>query len=112
MGRVGTSYKGQQLEKDTAGHMLERNPGVTLVWQTLRASVFPDGRGNYLFDIGRPHRVEWFAHGRQATRDEVLASIESGLPSLLELVRVDPDPVGALGAFQRRVDEALDLVPA
>lgn len=113
MGRVGESYKGQPLEKDTAGIMLERNPGVTLVWQTLRASVFADpSGGSFLFDIGKPHAVSWYAHGREATRAEILESINSGLPSLSQLVDADPDPAAARYEFERRVIEAMQLVPA
>lgn len=112
MKRVGSEYKGQALCKSGAGVMLERNPGVTLVWLTLRASVFPDGRGHYLFDIGKPHAVEWYAHGREATRAEVLESISTGLPLLEEAVAADPDPQGARAEFDKRVAAAMQLVPA
>jgi hypothetical protein len=41
--------------------------------------------------------VLWYASGRTATREEVLASIDSGLPSLLELAEAEgPDAVAAL----------------
>lgn len=113
MGRVGASYKGQALDLDSApGIMLDRNPGVTLVWGTLRASKFDDGLGSYLFNIGRPHSVEWFAHGRAATGAEVLESIMTGLPALAEIAALDDDPDGAAAELARRVEAALDLVPA
>ena len=71
-----------------AGEMIERNPGVALLWtsRTYRAftAPHPDGTAGVLFDIGDPSGVEWYAHGRRATRDEVMASIDSGMPILRE----------------------------
>ena len=95
-----------------AGKMIERNPGVTLVWQTLRPSIFNDGRGGVLFDIGEPHKVEWFAHGRPATRQEVVASVDSGLPAFEALCEADSDPSGARIELQRRIYDAIKLYPS
>ncbi len=65
-----------------AGHGIKRNPGCCAVWTVTRYRLFPDGRGGVLFDIGSPLEVDWYAEGRQATRAEVMASIESGIPLL------------------------------
>ena len=66
-----------------AGIMLKRNPGVTLCWTTLSYKPFRDYRGSgVLFRIGDPVSVEYFAEGRTATRDEIMQSINSGMPSL------------------------------
>lgn len=111
MGRVGDSYKGQALGHDAPGIMLARNPGVALVWQTLRARPVGDGLGSYLFDIGKPHAVEFYAHGRPATRAEVVESIATGLPALAELAATDPDPEAAAAELERSVAAALALVP-
>lgn len=113
MGRVGDTYRGTDLREKqvAAGTMIPRNPGVAMVWATLKARIFADGQGGYLFDIGKPHAVEWYAHGRTATRAEVLESINTGLPILREHVDADPDPVGARHEFDRRVIEAMRLVP-
>lgn len=70
-------------ERITPGVMIERNPGVALVWTSRAFSRFKAPNGP-LFDIGEPISVQWFAHGRHATRAEVLDSIESGLPLLRE----------------------------
>jgi hypothetical protein len=95
---------------DPAGIMIARNPGVTLVWPTRRWSLFDDGRGGVLFDIGEPTRALWYAEGRAATRDEVVASIQSGLPTLAEMAKDDgPD---ACAELERRVGIAMELVPA
>ena len=66
-----------------------RNPGACGVWTTtayrLHRSPGNSATG-YLIEMGDPDRVEWFAAGRPATRAEVEASIDSGLPLLLEAV--------------------------
>lgn len=79
------------------GIMLRRNPGVALVWVTGYRSWSTRRDGSGLFDIGNPKRALWFAQGREATRAEVLASVDSGLPILRELAEQDgPDAVAEL----------------
>jgi hypothetical protein len=94
-----------------AGISIPRNPGVALVWVTGYRSwkTFPDGGGD-LFNIGDPREALWFARGREATRAEVLASIDSGLPILRDMAERDgPDAVTELAAMHQR---ALACVPA
>jgi hypothetical protein len=96
---------------EPAGHMIRRNPGVALVWSTRTWSTFRTGPGpaDLLFDIGEPTATRWFTEGRDATRAEVLASIDSGLPLLREQAERDgPDAVAAL---DRMHTAALRLVP-
>jgi hypothetical protein len=69
------------------GVMIPRNPGVsaivsTTAWTTFRPSV--GGDFGVLFNLNDPTAVSWWAEGRTATRAEILASIESGLPLLRE----------------------------
>jgi hypothetical protein len=72
------------------GVSITRNPGVTALWVTRSYTTFraEDGGGTgtpgELITVGEPERVEWWAEGRAATRAEVLASIDSGLPLLRE----------------------------
>jgi hypothetical protein len=91
------------------GVMLRRNPGVALVWTSRRwhPRRLPDG--GLLFDIGEPDSVRWYAEGRDATREEVLASIESGLPALEELAG---DRLLDRMALERCVNRAMELLPA
>ncbi len=72
--------------KNPAGIMIRRNPGVTALWVTKSYRLMRDGDG-VLFRVGPPQHVHWYREGRQATRAEVLASIDSGLP-LLEAAAV------------------------
>jgi hypothetical protein len=95
-----------------AGVMIKRNPGVALVWVTGYKSWTrrPDGSGGTLFDIGEPKEALWFARGREATRAEVLDSIDSGLPILAEMAERDgPEACAELNAMHAR---ALDYIPA
>ncbi|MBO0887465.1 hypothetical protein J2P12_00030 [Candidatus Bathyarchaeota archaeon] len=70
---------------DAPGFALLRNPGVTMLWTTKTYSLFDDGKGRPLIHMGDPEAVEWYAQGRPATREEVLSSIQSGMPALMTL---------------------------
>lgn len=96
-----------------AGFMIERNPGVALVWvtKTISAVRAHAGKAGVLFRLGDPTSVHWFAHGRGATRAEVIASIESGYPLLLEHARSDPMP-GAVAELEQSRIKAMALLPA
>ena len=101
--------------RSVGGDAIKRNPGVALVWWTLAYKVFGDGRGGVLIQVGKPERAMWFAHGREATRAEVMASIESGLPLLREPAeaqdREEPG-AGAVQMLEKMTADALVLVPA
>ena len=80
--------------EEAAGIGLLRNPGVALLWwtqayETFRAHV---GQAGLLIRVGDPTQVRWFCEGRAATRAEVVASIESGLPALREKCEQEPMP--------------------
>ena len=92
-----------------AGEMIRRNPGVSLVWVTKKYTLFNDGRGGTLFEIGAPLDVQWWCEGRSATYAEVMHSIETGLPILME--HAHKDGRGALRELERRLADALLLVP-
>lgn len=91
------------------GEMLTRQPGVTLVWTTKAFLLFGDGKGGALIEIGNPVETAWYAHGRAATREEVLASIESGLPALQALA--GEEGPAALRALEQHVAAAMQYVP-
>jgi hypothetical protein len=97
-----------------AGEMIRRNPGVALLWSSKTWKTFTAGNG-LLIDIGEPLTVEWYAHGRLASRDEVLASIASGLPLLREMCDQERTVAGrekARAQLDRQHDDAMRLVPA
>lgn len=93
-----------------SGVMLLRNPGVMAVWTTRDYSPFSDGDGGFLLRLGEPTSVTWWREGRTASRAEVLESIESGFPALLELAAPEgPDALDAL--HQMRADALVHLPP-
>jgi len=94
-----------------AGFGLKRNPGAVGVWVTKSYRPFrPEaGKSGILFRIGDPEEVLWFANGREATRDEVQHSIDTGLPSLWELAELD-GPEGKI-ALQQSIDRFAPLLP-
>lgn len=80
---------------EMAGIGIMRNPGVAMVWVTRSYQLFrpnlpgaAEGTG-YLFEIGPPEDVLWFAEGRPATRAEVMASVESGIHHLESLAGME-----------------------
>jgi hypothetical protein len=95
-----------------AGEMIRRNPGVALVWVTgyKSWSTFGDGSGGKLFNVGEPKRVMWFAQGREASRAEVMASIDSGLPILRGMAETEGPK--AIAELERMHQRALELVPS
>lgn len=94
---------------EAPGIALMRNPGVALVWTTKSYRPRRDPNG-FLFRIGEPEHVLWYAEGRPATRDEVCASIDSGLPALREIA--EEGGATELQALDRAVKTAMELVPA
>lgn len=74
---------------EPAGMAIRRNPGATLLWTTRKYTLFDDGRGGVLLEIGEPETMEWYFEGRAATRDEVRQSVETGLPILAEVAATE-----------------------
>lgn len=91
------------------GIALKRNPGVAGVWTVKLGgySVFRVEDG-WLFNIGEPLSVTWWAEGRRAARAEIQASIDSGLPALRELA--EQDGHRAVLQLERMVDQALEHI--
>jgi len=92
----------------SGGVMITRNPGVALVWTSRDWHPFTVDNG-VLWYIGSAVTVEWFAHGRDATRAEVLDSIDSGLPLLREVA--EKEGPEALLELDRLYQRALAYLP-
>jgi hypothetical protein len=92
-----------------AGISIDRNPGATCLYETRKATPFKAGDG-VLFRLDPPDRVDWWAKGRTATRAEVMESIDSGYPILMDMAVKDGR--GAVQELERLRGEALKLVPA
>ena len=88
------------------GEAILRNPGVAAIWITREFSTFRDGRGGWLITVGPAESVIWYAEGRLATRAEVVDSVESGMPALLAMARLEGRfAIEALGKQAARATE-------
>jgi hypothetical protein len=104
-----------KIKKPSPGVMIERNPGVTLLWHTRRHLLQtvrrrPGANDGILFRLGRPFIVEWYCRGRAATRPEVLESMESGIPILREQAETHDGPEG-VAYLETQIAQAYRLLP-
>ncbi len=92
------------------GIMIRRNPGVALLWVSKynNYGIQREPRGGLLFRLGDPIDTEWFAQGREATRAEVMESIDTGIP----LLREQCASAGEADALDKAYRAALRYVPA
>lgn len=95
--------------KDPAGIGIKRQPGVALVWLTESYKHFKVGDG-LLIKIGSPIQTLWFRQGRAATRAEIMESIESGLPILRDMAKLDG--ILAERDLEEKIKKGLLLVPS
>lgn len=82
--------------------------GEMALWVAKDYKPFRAGEG-VLFTVGEPDEVLWFAHGRPATRVEVMESINGGIPSLEEHARLDGEE--AMKDLQRLTAIAAKFIP-
>jgi hypothetical protein len=101
--------KGLPEEGHADGLPIMRNPGVALVYVALKYEPFSDGAGGFLFRLGNPVETYWYAEGRTATRAEVMASIDSGLPILRE--SAEGEGLHAVAELNRMTAAGMELVP-
>jgi hypothetical protein len=94
--------------KEPAGIGLTRNPGVTLLWVTRSYRPFKVDNG-WLFRLGDPEEVCWYCQGRPATRAEIMASVDSGLPLLRDAAEVDGAEV--IAEIEQRYRDLERLLP-
>jgi hypothetical protein len=106
--RMRRNEKDLPEDGTAAGFALKRNPGCTLLWTTLSYRVFKAPNG-MLLQVGEPESLEYFVEGRKATREEILESMQSGLPLLMQpAIEEGSDAVAEL---QAQYAKALELVP-
>lgn len=92
------------------GVHLDRNPGVSCVWETRTYTPFRPAGGGLLFQVGDADTATFYREGRLATKMEVLDSVEGGLPFLVHAAQLDgPEAVRAMlqdvGTFRRLLDK-------
>jgi hypothetical protein len=92
-----------------AGIVIDRNPGVSLIWIT-ESYTRVRATGGVLFRVGDHVGLEWYAHGRKATREEIMTSINGGLPILRAMA--EKDGPEAMEELNLQIERGLALVPA
>jgi hypothetical protein len=89
------------------GVHIDRNPGVMALWVCKHFRV-KRADGGTLFSVGDPQDVVWYREGRPATRSEVIASIDSGLPTLTQYARNESlDAIIELGRYVAAIEHLL-----
>jgi hypothetical protein len=97
-------------EGKTSGLSLDHNPGATLIWVTKTYYPISDGHGGTLFQVGEPRELYWYAEGKMATREQIVAAFDKGLPLLREVAAKEgPEATRELEA---QIDTAMKLIPA
>ena len=107
--RMRRNEKDMPENAGSAGLMIKRNPGVTLLWTTLSYKVVRHGKG-ILFRIGPPEKIEFYAESRIATRAEILESIETGLPILRGYAAQEGKE--SMEELEAMIAEGMKLVPS
>jgi len=87
---------------DPGGIMIERNPGVILLWIT-HDYVLIRTRTGPIIHMGEPVELVAYAEGRHATRAEIDKSIVTGLPALAN-VAASEGAMSELTAAMNRVE--------
>lgn len=94
---------------EPGGVMIKRNPGCILLWITHDYRVIrPDGA--VLFEMAEPVELVAYAEGRRATREELDASVNSGLPALADMAKGEGD--AALRELAAQIERADRLFKA
>lgn len=75
--------------KSVGGFGITRNPGVTMLWTCKDFMVWTPPSGGRLIQMGEAEHVEWYKCGKLATREDVLASIDSGYPALVAVAATE-----------------------
>lgn len=107
--REDDKINNQVVRENAAGIAITRNPGVAMLWITRQFEVYLDDKGRPIIQMGEPEKVEWYACGRIATRAEVTASIESGLPNLEAIAKLER---GGLEFLQKAIARFEKWLPA
>lgn len=98
------------------GVIIARNPGVMLIWGTYNFKIInapnKEGGSGPLWQVGDPSSLSFWREGRAATRAEMIESIESGLPLLLNAGRTAQENAECEPEIRRQLAEFMKLLPA
>jgi hypothetical protein len=87
----------RENQGNIAGCPILRNPGVAVVWTTKTFKIFKDPQGKPLIEVGEPEGIDCYTRGRRATYEELMASVDSGYPTLFKMAEQEgPHAIEAL----------------
>ncbi len=96
-------------DRHIPGQHVDRNPGTFAMVKSSKYKPFKTGDGSFLFRIVNMDEVLWRREGREATREEAIEAMESGLPLLYaEAVK---DGRNAVAALRSDVKQAQKYLP-
>jgi hypothetical protein len=95
--------------KEPGGIVIARQPGAICLWVTNKYDIWKVENG-LIFKLGDPLQIKWFREGREATREEVLKSIDSGYPILYEAAAIEGEK--AIASLEQMKADAMKLLPA
>lgn len=84
--------------------------GVVALWVTKGRGAKPiKAGGGILFALEEPSRVNWYANGRPATREDVTGALAAAMPILLETAQAEG--ANAVAELRRRSDRTDRWLP-
>lgn len=101
--------------QEPAGVGLKRNPGMAVLWiERNPPRPFKVGGGNgstagVLFQLSDPVEVQWWKHGRVASREEAEEALTVGAPAVRDIAIAEGN--GAIDAFDRMYEKARTYLP-
>jgi hypothetical protein len=109
--RMRRNEKGlDEIPHKVDGMMIARNPGAIALWESDYRPFKVNDKGGWLIKLAEPHRVDWWAQGRLATRAEIEEAIATGYPELERQAKRDgPESVAEL---ERLRADAMRFLPA
>lgn len=110
--RMRRNEKGLPEQRiEAPGYTIDRNPGVTCIWvcKTFRVFKAHAGGQGQLIQLDDPIDVLWYAEGKTATRAQVMASIESGYPLLVDAAKKEGGE--ALAELPKSRERAMRYLP-
>jgi hypothetical protein len=93
------------------GEALLRNPGVGVVWTSPWAYHIKRVENGILFDLPEPSDVDFYTEGRRSMVQEIVDSVESGIPALLGLCETDEERQECLTKVTRTLSMRLPREP-
>ena len=100
----------KDIDFDIDPNAIDHNPGAAAIWMTRSFQPFRGkGASNTLLRIGPADEILWFKAGRPATRSEVEAAFDKGLPFLRTMAQRD----GLAAETEKAISDARKrLLPA